>query len=128
MKNSIYFFLLSFSTLLFCGFVPLHPPDKEKQRFASLNSPGFIQENGLRNLWRPWIIHLAGLLRLPACRRGLGTLQRFKENIIVLSLFMLITRNRLGWKDPFGSKAFTERQYNYGSAMNSPGIYSTTCY
>ncbi|MDQ6761008.1 MAG: DUF1223 domain-containing protein [Bacteroidota bacterium] len=45
-----------------------------------------------------------------------------KDNVIALS-FHVDYWNRLGWKDPYSSKEFTERQYNYASALNA-GVYT----
>ena len=32
--------------------------------------------------------------------------------------------NRLGWKDPFSSAAFSDRQREYGQHFNSDGVYT----
>lgn len=45
-----------------------------------------------------------------------------KDNVIALS-FHVDYWNRLGWKDPYSSKEFTKRQYDYASALNA-GVYT----
>ena len=41
-----------------------------------------------------------------------------KENVIPLS-FHVDYWDRLGWKDPFSSKEYTQRQYKYASTLNA---------
>ncbi len=45
-----------------------------------------------------------------------------KDNVITLS-FHVDYWNSLGWKDPYSSKEFTKRQYDYASALNA-GVYT----
>lgn len=44
-------------------------------------------------------------------------------NILVLS-YHIAYWDRLGWKDPFSSKAATRRQYAYASAMGTTRVYT----
>ena len=58
-----------------------------------------------------------GCSSCPSADRLLGTYTS-KENVIVLS-FHVDYWNRFGWKDPFSSKEYTERQYDYASALHA---------
>ena len=46
-----------------------------------------------------------------------------RKNIIGLS-FHVDYWDRLGWKDPFSSHAFTQRQYQYSEHFNQHGVYT----
>ena len=118
MKNSIYFFLLSLPlfTLWFCT---ASSTGKEKQN-SHPEQPGFVK-TGNKNVAVLELFTSQGCSSCPPADRLLGTYTS-KENVIVLS-FHVDYWDRLGWKDPFSSKAFTERQYNYASAMNA-GVYT----
>ena len=58
-----------------------------------------------------------GCSSCPPADRLLGTYTS-KENIIPLS-FHVDYWDRLGWKDPFSSKEYTQRQYDYASALHA---------
>ncbi|MEO7394634.1 MAG: DUF1223 domain-containing protein, partial [Chitinophagaceae bacterium] len=58
-----------------------------------------------------------GCSSCPSADRLLETFNR-KENVIALS-FHVDYWNRLGWRDPYSSKEYTQRQYEYASALNS---------
>ena len=113
MKHSIYFLLaVPMFTLWSCT---SSSAGKEKQHL----NPGqpAIGKTGNKNVAVLELFTSQGCSSCPSADRLLGTYTS-KENVIVLS-FHVDYWNRLGWKDPFSSKAFTERQYNYASAMNA---------
>jgi hypothetical protein len=58
-----------------------------------------------------------GCSSCPPADRLLGSYTG-KENVIVLS-FHVDYWNRFGWKDPFSSKEYTQRQYDYASALHA---------
>lgn len=46
-----------------------------------------------------------------------------QPGVIALS-FAVTYWDRLGWKDIFGDKAYTERQYDYAHALGNPNVYT----
>ena len=114
MKNSVYFLLLSlpFFPLWFCS---SSSAEKEKQKSHS-EQQGFVKKasKGVAVLE---LFTSQGCSSCPAADRLLGSYTS-KENVITLS-FHVDYWDRLGWKDPFSSKTFTERQYNYASALKA---------
>ncbi len=58
-----------------------------------------------------------GCLSCPSADRLLDIYSN-KENVIALS-FHVDYWDRLGWKDPYSSKEYTQRQYKYASALHS---------
>jgi hypothetical protein len=118
MKKSIYFFLLSIP-LFTSWFCTTSSPETEKQN-SHPEQTGFVK-TGYKNMAVLELFTSQGCSSCPPADRLLG-MYALKENVIVLS-FHVDYWNRLGWKDPFSSKGFTERQYNYASAMNA-GVYT----
>lgn len=49
--------------------------------------------------------------------------ERFGDNVITLS-YHVDYWDYIGWKDPFASKAFTQKQYDYATAFGSRGVYT----
>jgi hypothetical protein len=118
MKNSIYFFLLSVP-LFALGFCTASSTGKEKQNFHSEREG--LEKTGYKSVAVLELFTSQGCSSCPPADRLLGTYIS-KENVIVLS-FHVDYWNHLGWRDPFSSKAFTERQNNYASALNA-GLYT----
>lgn len=58
-----------------------------------------------------------GCSSCPPADRLMGSFTS-KENVIVLS-FHVDYWNRMGWKDPYSSKEYTKRQYEYASALHA---------
>jgi hypothetical protein len=114
MKNSVYFLLLSLP-LFPWWFCTASSAEKEKYKSHS-ERPGFVKD-GSKSVAVLELFTSQGCSSCPAADRLLGSYTS-KENVITLS-FHVDYWNRLGWKDPFSSKTFTERQYDYASAMKA---------
>ncbi len=49
--------------------------------------------------------------------------KRYGDDVITLS-YHVDYWDYIGWKDPFGAKAFTQKQYNYATAFGSRSVYT----
>jgi hypothetical protein len=88
---------------------------KEKQ--SSHSGTVTSDSTGYKNVAILELFTSQGCSSCPPADRLLGTYSS-KEHVIALS-FHVDYWDRLGWKDPFSSKAFTERQHDYASKLNS---------
>ncbi len=114
MKNSVYFFMVCLSLFTSC-FSTDSSRRNEKQN-SNIEQPGNIK-TGVKNVAVLELFTSQGCSSCPPADRLMGEYQS-KENVIVLS-FHVDYWNRLGWKDPFSSKEYTQRQYKYASALKA---------
>ena len=113
MKKFLYLIFLSVSlfALWFCtSFSSLKDKD-------GVNSKRSISTSDNKSIAVLELFTSQGCSSCPPADRLLGTYTS-KENVIVLS-FHVDYWNRLGWKDPFSSKEYTQRQYDYASALHA---------
>jgi len=115
-------FMKKFRYLIFL-FVPLFALNfctpstaaKDKKDVVNIKTPGSLPGN--KNVAVLELFTSQGCSSCPPADRLLGTYAS-KENVIVLS-FHVDYWDRLGWKDPFSSKEYTKRQYNYASSLHA---------
>lgn len=112
MKKLLYLALLSLTmfTLSFCISSTLR--EKRNKKISGTNSAVQTKNIAVLELFTS-----QGCSSCPPADRLLGTYAS-KENVIPLS-FHVDYWDRLGWKDPFSSKAYTKRQYGYASALKA---------
>lgn len=87
---------------------------KENHR---LKNPQSINSSSNKNVAVLELFTSQGCSSCPPADRLLG-MYTSKENVIPLS-FHVDYWDRLGWKDPYSSKEYTKRQYNYASALKA---------
>ncbi len=106
------FFSVPLFTLWFCTSSSCL---KEKERASN---PGTEElKTGTTHVAVLELFTSQGCSSCPSADRLLERLSA-KENVIALS-FHVDYWNRLGWKDPYSSHEFTQRQYKYASALHS---------
>lgn len=114
MKNSLYILLVSVPVYIL-SFCTAASGSKEKQSGHAQQHGAPI--TGYKNVAVLELFTSQGCSSCPAADRLLGSYAS-KENVIALS-FHVDYWNHLGWKDPFSSKQFSARQYNYAAAMKA---------
>ena len=114
MKKVSYLILLTLPlfTLLFCT---SSSSVKDKESMNNLKSNIPLPDS--KNIAVLELFTSQGCSSCPPADRLLGTYAS-NENTIVLS-FHVDYWDRLGWKDPFSSKEYTQRQYEYASALQA---------
>jgi hypothetical protein len=114
MKKVSYLMVLTLPlfTLLFCT---SSSGVKDKEGANNLKSNNPLPDN--KNVAVLELFTSQGCSSCPPADRLLGTYAS-KENTIVLS-FHVDYWDRLGWKDPFSSKKYTQRQYEYASSLHA---------
>ena len=85
---------------------------EDKKQVSSLNKNVAVLE----------LFTSQGCSSCPAADRLLGSYSS-KEGVIALS-FHVDYWNHLGWKDPFSSAAFSQRQHTYANEFASSGVYT----
>lgn len=118
MKKLRYAILLSLPlfTLAFCTSYS-SVKDKEQPNKKNTNTVSFHNNSVSKNFAVLELFTSQGCSSCPPADRLLATYIS-KENIIPLS-FHVDYWDKLGWKDPYSSKEFTKRQYEYASALHS---------
>jgi hypothetical protein len=73
----------------------------------------------------PTVIELFQSQGCSSCPPANASLIQFSERPDVLALNFAVTYwDRLGWKDTFATPQYTQRQYDYSSALHGSGVYT----
>jgi len=73
----------------------------------------------------PTVIELFQSQGCSSCPPANASLIQFSQRPDVLALNFAVTYwDRLGWKDTFATPQYTQRQYDYSSAMHGSGVYT----
>ncbi len=114
MKKIFYFLLLALPlfTLSFCN-----SSSGEKNIVTKLGKENGSNIIANKNIAVLELFTSQGCSSCPAAERLLEPYVS-KENVVLLS-YHVDYWDRLGWKDPFSSQAFTQRQYDYASVLHS---------
>jgi hypothetical protein len=109
-------FILAGAGIIALGFVSINKPVDKHKTTVTVKGPSNMSV----------ILELftsEGCSSCPPADRLLPELVKLDSNIIPLS-FHVDYWNRLGWKDPFSSSVYTERQREYVSQLNLESAYT----
>ncbi|MEO8568296.1 MAG: DUF1223 domain-containing protein [Ginsengibacter sp.] len=114
MKKFRYVFFLSIPlfTLWFCT-----SSSSVKEKATGNGVQGETKTSAGNNVAVLELFTSQGCSSCPAADRLLDEYSK-KENVIALS-FHVDYWNKLGWKDPYSSSVYTQRQYKYASSLHS---------
>ena len=77
------------------------------------------------NTENPIIIELYQSQGCSSCPPANAAVNAVADRPGVIALSFAVTYwDRLGWKDIFGDKAYTQRQYDYAHALGNPNVYT----
>src|SRR5271154_588959 len=93
---------------------------------AALIVSGFVASSALAaDAEHPTVIELFQSQGCSSCPPANASLIQFAQRADVLALNFAVTYwDRLGWKDTFATPQYTQRQYDYSTAMHSSGVYT----
>ena len=93
---------------------------------AALIVSGFIASPALAaDAEHPTVIELFQSQGCSSCPPANASLIQFSQRSDVLALNFAVTYwDRLGWKDTFATPQYTQRQYDYSTAMHGSGVYT----
>lgn len=111
-------YLLFLSVLLFTlWFCTSSSSVKEKENSNNIQKEIETIKPGVKHVAVLELFTSQGCSSCPSADRLLDIYSN-KENVIALS-FHVDYWNRLGWKDPYSSSEYTQRQHKYASSLNS---------
>lgn len=112
----IFFILVIVASLVALSFIPKHKAAAKKKEAVSLGgsyAPVAVLE----------LFTSEGCSSCPPADRLLPELATLDSNVIPLS-FHVDYWNQLGWRDPFSSSEFSERQREYGQEFHLESVYT----
>ena len=107
--------------LLLCGLLPfLSACDK-----AANSAPAKAENALVKTTATPVVIELFQSQGCSSCPPANAALNAMAHRGDVIALSYAVTYwDRLGWKDKFADPAFTQRQYDYKSALKADSVYT----
>lgn len=116
MKLKLLFLLVGTAAIISLGFINVHNTDRASNKPVTIH--GTAGAIAVLELFTS-----EGCISCPSADRLLPELARYDSNIITLS-YHVDYWDRLGWKDPFSSRDFSNRQKEYAKQFRLTNIYT----